>query len=170
MRQVVTSNAAEGLFGRLVFGLCDNSRSGLCQLFMAAAHCAGKCMQQVWFWELASSKLHSSFVLAVIGAEKCVQWTYVVCSSFFRVKPKDIASDKTCKQQTWLLESLLQSEANGKRVWSFLLEAGFGKLASKVVLPQGAEVVMKHLESLLQNFCSRRGFGPSSFVEVAYFA
>ena len=106
------------------FGLCDNSRSGLCQLFMAAAHCAGKCMQQVWFWELASSKLHSSFVLAVIGAEKCVQWTYVVFSSFFRVKPKDIASDKTCKQQTWLLESLLQSEANGKRVWSFLVVLG----------------------------------------------
>ena len=105
--------------------------------------------------------MHNSFVLAVIGAEKCVRWTYVVFSSFFRVKPKDIASDKTCKQQTWLLESLLQSEANGKRVWSFLLEAGFGKLASKVVLPQGAEVVMKHLESLLQNFCSRRGFGPS---------
>ena len=36
----------------MVFGLCDNSRSGLCQLFMTAAHCAGKCMQQVWFWEL----------------------------------------------------------------------------------------------------------------------
>ena len=113
---------------------------------MTAAHCAGKSVQQVWFWELL---VHNSFVLAVIGAEKCVRWTYVVFSSFFRVKPKDIASDKTCKQQTWLLESLLQSEANGKRVWSFLLR-------------QGAEVVMKHLESLLQNFCSRRGFGPSS--------
>ena len=54
--------------------------------------------------------------------------------------------------------TLLQSEANGKRVWSFLLEAGFGKLASKVVLPQWAEVVMKHLGKLASKFLQQTWF------------
>ena len=60
----------------------------------------------------------------------------MIFSNFFRVKPKDVVLDKTCKQQTWFLEPCLQSEA--AECGPSCLEAGFGKLASKVDLPQGA--------------------------------
>ena len=81
---------------------------------------------------LTSSPTRIDRSALLTGAEKCVQLDVCGFQQLFQSKTKRFALDKTCKQQTWLLESLL-----------FLLEAGFGKLASKVVLPfdflQGGE-------------------------------
>ena len=70
----------------------------------------------------------------------------MIFSNFFRVKPKDVVffqseTKRCCFRQDvqaadMVFGTLLQSEA--AECGPSCLEAGFGKLASKVDLPQGA--------------------------------